>query len=122
MKRKRPKNPRSVIPRVCIFCRSYVVLEAYPDPDGWTCEREGYDCTVRNLGPGGLAACKHTCDRFESIFNGDGLDHINGAEVAKLVDEAERVLLALRQDGLPKGDYPSLARAIEQLTGTGGIP
>ena len=32
----------------------------------------------------------------------------------KLMDEAERVLLILQQDGLPIGKYPHLARAIEE--------
>ena len=44
MKHKaKPKNARPVVPRVCRFCRSYLVIGAYPDPDGWTCERESYD-------------------------------------------------------------------------------
>lgn len=42
-------------------------------------------------------------------------DHITSTSVLKLVDEAERILLALSQDSLPKGDYPALARAIERL-------
>ena len=34
--------------------------------------------------------------------------------ITKLVDESERILLALQQDGLPQGKYPHFARAIEQ--------
>ena len=78
----KPKNFRPVIPRVCCFCRFYTVIGPYAQPDGWACRREGYDYVVRDFGVNGLAACKHTCDRFESVFEGDGLDHIDGEELS----------------------------------------
>jgi len=46
--------------------------------------------------------------------------HIQG-DVIFLVDEVERVLSALRQDGLPRGEYETLAMAIEKLKSTMGL-
>jgi hypothetical protein len=69
----KPKNARPVIPSVCRFCRSYAV-----HPGGWwMCEREGCDFVHRDFGADGLAPCKRTCDRFESIYAEDDLEHVS---------------------------------------------
>ena len=78
-----PKNYRPVIPRVCRFCRSYGIHGMYPTPDGWICERLGDAGFIQSFGSDGLAACKRTCDRFESIYNGDDLDHVSGEPVSR---------------------------------------
>ena len=36
------------------------------------------------------------------------------AAMSKLIDESERILLTLQQDGMPVGKYPHFERAIEQ--------
>ena len=52
------------------------------------------------------------CSLIDAIFDGE---EARLKYTIKLVDEAERVLLALQQDGLPVGKYPHLEQAIKNV-------
>ncbi len=56
----KPRNFRMATPPVCFFCCWYAAKL-----EGWFCDREGYDFSLKRFGADKSAPFRYTCGRFK---------------------------------------------------------